>query len=285
MITARLNGGLGNQLFQYAAARAQAERLGVDLQLDITELLAKGIKSTTKRDYGLDNFNISARFNFFSRLGSKSGLSWLAFFLSRLSFAWKKQTDSALVEEKLFSYDDRVEKIKNNCELSGYWQNQDYFLAIRGKLLEELLLKKSLSANNLSLLEKIRSGNSIAVHIRRGDYLEYGGKVCGRDYYEQAFALVKEKIISPSYYFFSDDLPWAREAFKHLGAIFVDGNEKSPEADLVLMSVCKHQIIANSSFSWWGAWLNSNLEKMVIAPGDWLGGVSRGIIPEDWLKL
>lgn len=131
------------------------------------------------------------------------------------------------------------------------------------------------------------------MHIRRGDYVAnpkiaaYHG-VCGMNYYQKAVQIIKEKITNPTFFIFSDDINWAKENFKGDEYYFVSNKEIKETEDLILMSLCKHNIIANSSFSWWGAWLNKNHEKTVIAPRHWLNikkDIAGKVLPDSWIKI
>jgi hypothetical protein len=172
----------------------------------------------------------------------------------------------------------------------GFWQSELYFSKYRAELLKIFLFdEKKLNANTLKLLADINEKNSVAVHIRRGDYLnnkELSG-ICSKTYYENAIAKIKEKIKDPVFYFFSDDPSWVKKNFSFAKYHLIDFNRgKDSWQDMYLMSKCKNNIIANSSFSWWGAWLNINPDKIIIAPSDWFKTIpDKDIVPENWIKI
>lgn len=181
----------------------------------------------------------------------------------------------------------------------GYWQAYQYIDAIENELRSELRFDES-SFGNLNNLDDIKKNNSISVHIRRGDYLLKANQQlfaeCSLEYYIAAVQEMLEKVENPVFYVFSNDVNWVREhvlkVFEEVTEfVFVDNSEitKSPVADLFLMSLCKNNIIANSTFSWWGAWLNKNPEKIVIAPKNWYNGdlneTTKDLIPAEWIRL
>jgi len=182
----------------------------------------------------------------------------------------------------------------NNCYYDGYWQSEKYFKSIEGVLRTELEYKAVLNDENALLLHDIISNESISVHIRRGDYLsvKVNSKLfstCSIDYYMHAVNYFLNKYSNSVFYIFSDDIDWAKSNFIGDRFRIIDNNFDNPEIDLYLMSKCKHNIIANSSFSWWGAWLNSNPNKIVFAPQSWyknkLNESTKDLIPSDWIMI
>jgi hypothetical protein len=178
---------------------------------------------------------------------------------------------------------------------SGYWQSEKYFVGIEDKIRSTFKFDfTQVSKRNKSLISDMRNENAVSIHIRRGDYVnDPGAKMvlggnCNLDYYKKAINYINGKIENPFYYIFSDDSEWVRENFTFLrNSIVIDWNKnKDNWQDMMLMSTCKHNIIANSSFSWWGAWLNSNPDKIVIAPKKWFNTFdATDIIPECWLRF
>lgn len=174
-----------------------------------------------------------------------------------------------------------------------YYQNEKYFIDIADEIKKEFVLKNDFSAKAKEYLQRIENSNSVSLHIRRGDYVAnkkinaYHG-VCGLDYYNEAMKIIKEKINNPIFFVFSDDIHWAEENLKGTEFVFVSCPEIEDVEELILMSKCKHNIIANSSFSWWGAWLNKNPEKIVIAPKRWFNDKKAeqiNIAPANWLRI
>jgi len=178
--------------------------------------------------------------------------------------------------------------------LSGYWQSEKYFDDVSGIIREEFQLKNEPAGLNLELVRAMRGSQAVSLHVRRGDYVSnpiaasYHG-VCSLEYYRTAIKLIEEKVANPKFYVFSDDIPWCKENLRFpQPATYVDHNSDEPFEDLRLMSFCKHFIIANSSFSWWGAWLSRNQEKIVLAPKKWFltrEKDDRDQVPANWIRI
>ncbi|MES2767744.1 MAG: alpha-1,2-fucosyltransferase [Bdellovibrionota bacterium] len=273
LVVVNLIGGLGNQMFQYAVGKALAKKLGGTLKVDI-----KGFE-TYFRSYDLNNFKISAV------IATQEEVSFLK--SKNLFFKTKH-----VYKEKTFCYDSTVFNNKLPVYLEGYWQSEKYFKDIRQDLLSEFQPKNSLSEYSQGILTKIRSSkNSVSIHIRRGDYLKPQNQqvhgVCSLEYYQSAIQTLSDEFGQSSYFIFSDDIDWAKSNLNLNGdATFIDENTGNRSfEDILLMSACEHNIIANSSFSWWGAWLNQNANKKVIAPLKWFATQkieSRDIYAQDW---
>ncbi len=283
MIAVRLIGGLGNQMFQYAAGRALAERLGTELLLD-----TRDFEHYSLYDYGLHKFAISttvaspvqlARWPSWIRRGSR--------LLRRIGI------HTRWYAEIQFQYDAAWESIPDGTMIDGYFQSERYFSDITESLRVEFVPVDLLSQQNAHYAELARDCESVAIHVRRGDYvtnlnaLKVHG-VCSPDYFETAITYMRERLENPRFFVFSNDMAWARENLE-LGdnAVFVTGNERDPEIDIHLMAQCRHHIIANSSFSWWGAWLNPSENKMVVAPERWFAKPmdTSDLIPRQWMRL
>ena len=180
----------------------------------------------------------------------------------------------------------------DNVYLSGYWQNEKYFDDIRKEICTCFVFPDDLDEKKKNLLKTIQNDNSVGIHIRRSDYLikenrdVYGG-ICTKEYYENAIKYIQEHVCHPVFYLFSDDLNWVRENLYREGMVLVEHSENQPSyTDMYLMSQCKHNIIANSSYSWWGAWLNSNDGKMVIAPDKWFNNhETTDMICKGWIHM
>ena len=199
---------------------------------------------------------------------------------------------SVIVEKYPFKFDKNIFHCKDKSYLKGYWQNEKYFKNIKDILNVEFRVKTPLIGKNYDLAQVIQNNNSVAIHVRREDYITdsitadtHG--TCSLDYYKDSIHLMNQRIKDPQYFIFSDDISWAK---KNLGEISQipyaeHNNTNSDYEDLRLMYLCKHNIIANSSFSWWGAWLNMNPAKIVIAPQIWLKTptiYSRRHLPKEW---
>ena len=272
MIVVRLEGGIGNQMFQYATAKSLASRLRSNLFYD-DSLLKLRRRGLTPRKNELGKFNCVIRpapayFIFFSIFGKK--LSNL------LSFFTPFQV---LVEKGKF--DGRLNHADGSVYLIGYWQNWEYFNSISTQLCKDFTPVESLSPRSSLLMDSIvENTGSVAVHIRRGDYVSNSdaAKFHGAldmSYYEKAINTIVSNIKNPIFFIFSDDIPWCKK-FLPLknNIVFVDHNyQKDAWQDLILMRACTHHVIANSSFSWWGAWLSDKdkrgINNIIIAPKKW----------------
>lgn len=289
MIVVRLMGGLGNQMFQYAAGRALALKHNVSLSLDLSFLKAHAGDQYTQRHFELDQFSIAATIATEKELDLFSAAP--RGFLHKL---FGKQNQYKIYNESSSSYNPASEMLQDNVLLNGFWQSEKYFGAIGETIRADFMPTFSFSEADEKLISRLRAENSVALHVRRGDYVslksasEYHG-ICSIDYYNAAIEKIRQNVKEASFYIFSDDLDWCRENFKHLGsAVFVKNETGNSGCDLLMMSYCKHNIIANSSYSWWSAWLNNNRSKMVIAPAQWFAPhvpVNRDLIPPGWTRI
>lgn len=297
MIIVRLAGGLGNQMFQYAAARRLASVHRTELKLDLSSL-RRDSRSDTPREYELRHFNITADIatpaEIARILGSSSGSIGSA--LARLGRrVGLTKPNPHRFKEKLFHFDRALLDAPDNTHLDGYWQSEKYFRDIEEVIRGELTVRSPLEGENHRLAQKIMGTTSVSVHVRRGDYLSNPAirrihPVCGPEYYRTCIDLLQKKVPDPHFYLFSDEPDWAESNLElRLPTTIIrhNGPRKSHE-DLRLMSLCRHHIIANSSFSWWGAWLNNRREKTVLAPGKWFNDpeINTGdLIPDGWITL
>lgn len=295
MILIQLQGGLGNQMFQYATAKALSLTTKSDLYLDLSFLdqNQKAAPGFTLRKYELNIFrNIEeslaeekVRRQFYKN--KKKGI-WRSWFKRSLEYTYQ--------EKSLFYYP-HVLSLKPPVLLKGYFQSEKYFKEYRLDILTCFEFPKLKGDDeNTEVLKKITSSNSVSIHIRRGDFLnpvtnEVHG-LCGVDYYKKAISWMRERFRSCVFILFSDDPDWVmKELFPLTNGILVNSNlEKNSWKDMYLMSQCKHHIVANSSFSWWGAWLNESPDKVVIAPKKWIKNdlenqFSDSIAPEEWLRM
>lgn len=293
MIIVRLIGGLGNQMFQYSLGRTLSLKCHSDLYFDIS-LLEKPLPNITPRHYELDIFNIKGyiaspdllkHVSFSRKDVIRLGIRKL--FTGEMVFQY--------VKEKNPNFHDEILSLPDNVYIDGYWQSAKYFSEIADIIRKEFSFVNPPSAINQELLEEIEVCNSVSVHIRRGDYIsnpvtmKFHGAL-GIDYYMQALNLIRNKIKDPHIFVFSDDISWVMNNLKtDLPIHFIDhnGTEKDYE-DLRLMSNCKHHIIANSSFSWWGAWLCDNSDKQIYAPKKWFNTPdidARNLIPDSWFVV
>lgn len=290
-IVVRLVGGLGNQLFQYALGRRLSLLHGASLKLDISDL-----ERASDRSYRLRHFDISAEIAADEDLApfqpSTSPMSGLIDrFIQRCKPFYRRHC----VWQQGDGYDERIWRVPPNAYLVGYWQSEKYFADIRDVLLRELRVVTEPSVENLEVMQRLSQAQSVSLHVRRGDYVTHPGvrsvlNTCSVDYYRRAVRAIARAVRSPEFFVFSDDPTWAKNHLKlDYPTTFVENN--GPERDyedLRLMSCCKAHIIANSTFSWWGAWLSTNPSKIVVAPKHWYRAPnrsSRDLIPSDWIKV
>ncbi len=289
MIIAKLSGGLGNQMFQYAAARALAEKNRCTLRLE-----TQFYKQSKNRIFDLNNFNISAKeisvfdiYKFYK--SSKYYFSDLLLNKNRFN-----ENHPSVYKEKYFQFDSEFFKQKQPLILDGYWQSEKYFSLIAAIIMKEFQWINEDKFKDFPLLNKICNCNSVSIHLRKGDYLSnplisaiHG--IVPDEYYLSAIKLLKSKTKIDKIYIFSDDHK-ATDAFIHEHGIGINASGTSTDTmlDFYLLQKCKHNIIANSSFSWWSAWLNPNPDKIVIAPKRWFVDESKDIsdlFPPTWITL
>lgn len=284
LVTVAIYGGLGNQMFQYAAGRAIALRNGCRLQLD-----TRHYDSHHAFRYGLGDFNIQAVVGTSRTLPPTKKRRWSY-------LAWRHfSSRHRLIREKGLAFQASVANARGSLYLKGYWQTEKYFSDACDIIRQELSFASSATGKNAELTDEIRKTPSIAVHVRRGDYVSnpkcnaFHG-TCSPAYYRGAV----ERILMQSgrnhtVYLFSDDCSWARDNITLPCEVrVVDHNDMTTaHEDMRLMSLCDHQVASNSTFSWWAAWLNTNSHKMVIVPRKWFADPSADdsdIIPSDWIR-
>lgn len=283
MLIIKLQGGLGNQLFQYAFGRRLALIRQEDLLLD-----EEGLNNdyVTNRRYSLAPFNIKAKivssaevlkFKYPYGLISKFFAIFNIKILRRFNIGWNE-----LLLESKKSY------------FEGFFQSYKYLEPIREQLLKEIALKEPLENKYIEILNKIATTNSVSIHVRRGDYVnnqktKAAHYTFGLEYYVKAVEMILTKINKPTFYIFSDDISWVKENLKiDETVVFVSNSSMNDYEELMLMSRCQNNIIANSSFSFWGAWLNQNENKIVIAPQKWNNiyvSEYQDLLPPSWLKI
>ena len=273
MIIVQLLGGLGNQLFQYAMAKSLALEKKQQFSIDISSF-----KYYKLHHYALDHFNIE------KKVYKKPNR-----YVKKMIGFFKKTT---YYKEKDFYFNASIFDInESNIYLEGYFQSEKYFVKYEKEIRKDFEIISPLKKQTQEILQYIEKVNAVSLHIRRGDYLQHKIHNTNKtDYYKTAMVVMESKVDNPVYFIFSDDMPWAKENFKtNCETIFVDCNDALTNfEDLKLMSACKHNIIANSSFSWWGAWLNTNKQKIVIAPQLWYNDNTintNDVIPESWIKI
>ena len=266
MIIARVEGGIGNQLFIYAAARALALRTGSQLKLDIWNAGYQESNRYGSR-YQLDEFNIvgdvAERAEVVPYMRDSRGFYWRRKINRRLPLALRGIIEErSLFEPRLLTF-----KPRSLVYLVGYWQREEYFRDPANVIRRELTLQREPSRQSLEVAQRMRQSESAFVHVRRIDYQHR----LSIEYYGAALEMLRERVKRPTLFVFGDDLQWARRELPlPVDAQFVEHNGDSRNyEDLWLMTQCRHAVIANSSFSWWGAWLNDEPDRTVIAPGAW----------------
>jgi hypothetical protein len=286
-VSVRISGGLGNQMFQYAAARALAARLGVPLALDLSFFGRR-----RHRAYGLDRLPLAPH----QRMGTEPGWIW------RCQAWWQRLTgrSAPVYQEPHFHVDPAFFALHAPVHLVGHFQSARYFEHLAGAIAQELEPPAADDALSLRLAALAEHTDTCALHVRRGDYLSSAKNralfaACDRRYYDQAL----ERLPTPcTVLVFSDDMAWCRDQFGgRPGIQFVDdGQPRAALADLWLMTRTRHQVIANSSLSWWGAWLSRAHARaglgrppgQTIAPRHWFVDAAyddRDLVPADWTRL
>ena len=294
MIIVKLTGGLGNQMFQYAAGRCLAHRLGVKLKLDISNF-----QYVNNRSYELHLLNViedfSTKEDVFRIVGGNLQYNIDRIFRTRY-FVKSIRQHANYYRQPFFHFDEKFFDMPDNSYLEGYWQSERYFEDVREVLRKEFTFKNALTKENEAIAKQIRERNSISIHIRRSDYF-YNSKLhkvhglLRSEYYERALEKISTKVSDPHLYVFSDDMEWAKEYMAFNAPTTYVMNNRQPglaHQDMELMSMCKHNITANSSFSWWGAWLNSNPDKMIVAPQKWFKTSNintKDVIPDSWIRV
>lgn len=287
-----LIGGLGNQMFQYAAGRALALRMNTKVRLDISGF------SSYRLHQGFELqriFACSVEVASISDIDRLLGWQSHPFFrrlLARPSFAAFRRKE--FVVEPHFHYWPGINSLKNDCYLSGYWQSEKYFCDAASQIRTDFTFHLPLGNRNAELASQIKQVNAVSLHVRRGDYANnpktkamHG--LCSLDYYRAAIRQIYERVDQPYFFIFSDDMAWVQKNLKiDSPSVYVQHNFGAESYnDMRLMSMCRHHIIANSSFSWWGAWLNASLEKIVIAPRTWFvkNNNVNDLYPQGWITL
>lgn len=293
MIIARLNGGLGNQMFQYANGKARALSVDSHLLLDISEFETYRLH----QGYELSKvfvgpFAVASKDQIKALKGSCL-LGKAALFNSKLSKLFIKKS---FIQEPHFQYWSGIKNVPDGSYLSGYWQSEKYFQKFQEEIAADFKFATPLQGMNDTLAAAICEDGqtSISLHIRRGDYVTdpktqaYHG-VCSLEYYQNAISYLTERLDKVHFFIFSDEPQWvAQNLIMDHPHTFVSHNTgENSYNDMRLMSLCQHHIIANSSFSWWGAWLNPSINKIVVSPKKWFikDLNTADLIPDSWTRL
>lgn len=297
MVIVKLQGGLGNQMFQYAAGRSLSLRLSAPLKLDRWQVDLP-VQGGTPWGYTLGALNVREEFADSRETAELSGqeqtrLRKLMLRLRRAAGLGPRRTN--ILRDTDFRFHPEFHEVSGDVYLDGYWQSEKYFLGISKTIRSEFSLRRPLEAVDREFAEAIAREDSVSIHVRRGDYVSnpeanrFHG-LCSAEYYRRCMAIVSEKVGAPRFIVFTDDPAWARENMAvPRGTTFVDwGQPRDGSIDLELMRRCRHHIIANSSFSWWGAWLGSRQGSLVLAPERWFRDLSidtADLLPDSWVRV
>lgn len=285
MVVVKLSGGIGNQMFQYAFARKIAHENNTELKLDLSWYAI-----FTNRKYGLNKFNIEAK-----KATEKEVKKYDCVERNQYKIIKILNKITNVLNNKEYIKDDRYFYINKDIYITGYWQSEKYFSSIESIIRNDFTFRKMANDKNNKIIDQIYATQAVSIHIRRGDYVsdKKTKSILGLlplEYYRKCIDKISEVTSNPSYFIFSDDPQWSKD---HLNidfpTVFVENNYKESDCeDLRLISLCKHNIIANSTFSWWGAWLNKNKNKIVLAPKRWFISEKRNskeIVPYRWWKI
>ncbi|MBP6974854.1 MAG: alpha-1,2-fucosyltransferase [Candidatus Pacebacteria bacterium] len=313
MILTRLRGGLGNQMFQYALGRVISKVHNEELRLDTTGYATK-VQGDTPRSYRLQFFNIQGD------IATPEDVLRAKYPFGIVSKVLRAFSQKILRKNYIDYHPELLERksaTSGTLYLDGFFQSEKYYTVGSNDFREMIQNDFQLKPEHISPVMKIYMDqiqamgnpasdfeNSVSLHVRRGDYVTNPSAnktqgLCSIQYYTDAIAHIKQHISNPHFFVFSDDIEWVKKnipinspSSQNEGGVlspvtYISNPELQDYEELALMSLCKHNIIANSSFSWWGAWLNSNPDKIVIAPKQWTvsGTDHPNIIPEKWLKL
>lgn len=292
MVISQIIGGLGNQMFQYAAGRALALSRNVPLRLDISSF----------KEYRLHNgfeipqifsgeFEIATGCDLQKVLGWRSG-RFARRVLRRSQMAFIR--GNQFVVEPYYHFWDGFFDLSGDCYLEGYWQSAKYFSPIAEAIRSDFTFRLPLSGANRELAGQMTQNGAVSLHIRRGDYVSDVKtrtvlNLCPLEYYQRAVRFIAERVDRPHFFIFSDDPAWVKSNLKlEFPCSYIDHNRGAESYnDMHLMSLCRHHIIANSSFSWWGAWLDPRPDKIVVAPERWFanGNSTSDLLPREWFQV
>jgi hypothetical protein len=289
MIVIRIFGGLGNQMFQYAAAKALALKQDTTIKVDL-----RWMRAYRNSKYLLGEFPLNAE-----EPDILECLKYTWFPFKRRPFyiyiKFIANLNRKIYMEPAFQYNCDIENIGSDKFLFGYFQSENYFEQDPAEIRKDFAYKPDLSLYDATVINAVRKTGSTAIQFRRGDYITDQDTnrnigFCGMDYYDRAIAYVKSNVPDFKPIIFSDDIAWCKENVRLKGAVFVERSGGSPLDDMHLAAQCHNIIMANSTFSWWCAWLNSNPDKIVIAPKRWfrsqdLHEQSGDLVPSVWVRL
>ncbi len=280
----RVKSGLGNQMFQYALYR-QLEYMGQDVRLDVSYIN----KNQEHNGYELDKvFYVAPRYATAEELEYCQRRNGGIYGTIRTALTSKEffSEIERFVNKDLFYIDDIL--------INGYWQHLAYFRNVVSELKREFVFRMPLDEKNVKYMQDIQAGDTVSIHIRKTDYLSEGfkkwyGCICDVCYYKRAIDAIYTLVKNPQFYIFSDDFEWVNQNLQIPNAIYIQGNTgEMAYIDMYLMSLCKHNIISNSTFSWWAAWLNKNPDKIVMEPDRWCASrrkYKNSLVSKEWIRI
>jgi hypothetical protein len=292
MIIIKLQGGLGNQMFQYAFGRHLQEKHKSELKFDISEYEVPSVgPGVVQRDYDLDIFGITvdaASRREISALRDRIGIP----VVDRLLCSMLGRKSNDFVELPLFHFREEIYNAPDNAYFEGYWQTEKYFADIEKLIRQEFTIREPLQRDSEGLLAKISQETSVCVNVRRGDFVtndRHGW--FGTEYFTKGERIIEEHVSDHRFYVFSDDIYWCQENLRFARPTTFVSHEfagRKFQDYLRLMAACKHFIIPNSSFAWWAVWLNDNPHKVVVAPRRWFNVPEldpRDIFQPEWILI
>jgi hypothetical protein len=292
MVITKLMGGLGNQMFQFAAGKTLATRLNTSFFLDLDFLLDRTPRPNfVYRDYDLTIFKLKA-----TRASADQVKPFLYVPENRVDRYYKKLKNAInphyYYKEPHFHFDEKFRTLSGNVYMEGYWQSPLYFEAISEVIRNDFSFSSPIGEQSESVHEQISKSHSVCVNVRRADFLttSFHG-VCDMKYFKPAIDLMASRVRDAHFFVFSDDPAWCLENFHFPYPFTFVGHEHAGSkfsSYLQLMAACKHYIIPNSSFAWWAVWLNQSKDKLVIAPKVWFTNLQwnpKDLIPADWIRI
>ena len=291
MITVRLKGGMGNQMFQYAFAKRIAHFHNTQFKLDLSTLLDRNKGDFVYRDYDLDIFNLEPEFVMnpsLLRLMYKVKSGRITKFIRKLSYG----NLNYLKEKHFHVVEDLLNNPPDHTVYEGWWQSEQYFAEVADEIRADFTFKEGILPSSAEVHQKIQTTNSVCLNVRRTDFLKVPWlNSTDMDYFLRAVKYMAEHVADPSFFVFSDDIEWCRENIRLDYPVTIVGHEHKGRKFgnyQQLMKACKHFIIPNSSYAWWAVWLNENPSKVVVAPKIWFADaeINTGdVIPESWVRL
>lgn len=279
-------------MFQYALGRALSLELSVPLRLDVRGFAGYALHNGYELDRVFDTeILLAGEADLRAVLGLRAVEPLRRLLLRRGMAAFRGQR---LVVEPNLAYWHQIRAVPDNCYLLGNWQSEKYFRHVAATIRADFSFKRPLSGLNVALAERASNCTAVSLHVRRGDIATNAQSLaihglCSLEYYRKAIEHVGGHVEQPEFFVFSDDVAWARENLRiEYPCHFIDHNTgRESYNDMHLMSLCRHHIIANSSFSWWGAWLDPRDDKIVVAPSRWFAAEldSSDIVPSTWVRI